>query len=898
MSWHQRLRNLVRRQEVTSEIDAELEFHLQERIDDLVASGMSMEEARCQARAQFGNPTVLREETREMSLMTWLESIGKDIRYGWRSLMGNPGFTATALISLALGIGANSAIFSIVNAVLLRSLPVEEPGRLVQVQLGSGGADDELTNPIWEQFRDTKGPFAGALAYGRTRFTLGSAKEDQLIQGLWVSGDYFRTLGVPAWQGRVLTVDDDRRGGGTQGPVAVVSHRFWTTHYPGETSLNGKSVRLNGQQFQVVGITPPWFHGLDTDEGFDVALPLGCEPLLSAHSILDSRLTWWLRIIGRLRPDVTLGSAQEQLHAMTNGVLRATLPEELNRERENDYLHNRFTLAPVRTGFSALATKYKTALYTLLAISGLVLLVACANIANLLLARSAARQREFSVRLSIGASRGRVIRQLMTESLLLSLMGAAGGMVLALWGSRTLVRLLSTVGRPIDLDLPLDPSLLLFSIGVAVVCALLFGQAPAIRGTRVDINQSLKASNRSLTGADSRFDLRKILLTVQVALSMVLVAGATLFIGTFRSLLTTDAGFDPRDVLSVTVRLPQEAAEGTQRIRMHDAVLESVSGGPAGAGAASVEITPMSGAGWAQAVDPEGFVPASRRDSVSFINRVSPGYFRLMRTAVMAGREFQEKDSESAPKVIILNETAARTYFSGRSPMGRTVGLDRMMRNGGKDVYTVVGVVKDSKYGSLSEKPRPVCYLTAAQDPDGRPLNFLIRPPEGSRDAVLAAVRRTVRSVSAGASVETVDFEQLVDQSLVQPRVVALLSGCFGGLALLLAAIGLYGMTRYSAVQRQSEIGVRLALGASRSQVLWMMMQRVLVVLAVGVGIGLVVSLAAGKFIKALLFGVQPADAVLLTCAVSALLLTALAATYIPARSASRMDPLSALREE
>ncbi len=392
----------------------------------------------------FGNVTQLQEASRAVWVWPFLETLAQDTRYAFRTLRANPGFAATAVLSLALGIGANTAIFSILNAVMLRSLPVEDPQRLVQIDSPQA---HYFTNPIWEQVRDHQHAFSGTLAFGTDRFDLAAGGESHFAEGLWVSGDFFRVLGVPAMRGRVFTADDDLHGGGRAGPVAVISYSFWKRHFASDPDIVGKTIRLNRHLFTIVGVTPPWFTGLDVDTAYDVAIPIGCEPILHTdRSALAARSWWWLRILGRLLPGETPQQAEAKMKALAPEVNRATLPSDWDADGQREYLQRSFALRPAATGFSDTGSQYRTALFTLMAVVGLVLLIACANIANLLLARAAARQREISIRMAIGAARRRVMRQLMSESLLLSVLGAAGGLLFAVWGSRLLVRFLS---RPV-----------------------------------------------------------------------------------------------------------------------------------------------------------------------------------------------------------------------------------------------------------------------------------------------------------------------------------------------------------------------------------------------------------------------------------------------------------------
>jgi predicted permease len=871
----------------------EMRLHVDLRSADKQAGGLAPDAAQAAAQRQFGNATQLQESSRDAWGWTRLDSWRQDMRYGLRTLAANPGFTATAVLSLALGIGANTAIFSILNAVLLRSLPVEAPQRLVQLRLGAEG-DDELTNPIWEQVRDRQQAFSGMLAYAPDRFDLADGGESHNAVGLWVSGDFFRVLGVPAIEGRVFTRDEDRRG---TAPLAVISYSFWKRNFDGDAGVIGKTVRLNRHTFEIVGVTPPWFRGLDTDWGFDVAIPIACEPILHpGHSSLDERAAWWLRIIARLPGRMPAGESVEQardrMRAIAPEIFRATVPQDFPTDAQREYLNNSFFLKPAATGFSEMGAQYRTALYTLMAIVGVVLLIACANIANLLLARATARQREFSVRMAIGAGRARVIRQLMTESLLLSVFGTAAGLLLALWGSRLLIHLLSTTRHPLDIDLSLDPHVLAFTIGAAILTALLFGLAPALRATRVELNQVMKENTRTVLRASGRLNLGKALVAGQVALSLVLLVAAGLFLGTLRNLWAVDPGFTRHNILIITADVEQAAVPAAQRAGTYREILDRLRALPGVAAAASSVLTPISPEGWAQMVRPEGFVAKSPRDTLLFLNRISPGYFATLQTPLLLGRDFSDRDSLNAPKAMIVNESAARQFFGAANPIGKTIGMDK------DDVYQIVGVVKDTKYNRINEQDRRIGYLADGQDTEPRPsIRFTLRS-DVPVETLIPAARAAIGGVNHGISLEFRNLETQVSESLLQPRTVALLSSVFGSLALLLAMVGLYGITSYAVTRRKGEIAIRMALGAPRGTVVWLMLRDVAVLLAVGMAVGLAASVAAGRLVTSLLFGVRPRDPVQLAGAVVVLAVATAVAAYLPARRAARLDPMAALREE
>jgi len=743
--------------------------------------------------------------------------------------------------------------------------------------------------------RDHQQAFSGTLAFSGDRFDLAAGGESHFAEGLWVSGDYFRVLGVPAIRGRVFTPVDDLHGGGRAGPVAVISHGFWKRHFAGDPAIVGKAIRLNRHLFTIVGVTPPWFTGLDVDTAYDVAIPIGCEPIMHTdHSALAARSWWWLRMLGRLTPGETQQQAEAKMKALAPEMYRATLPPDWGADGQRDYLRRSLALRPAATGFSDTGHQYRAALFTLMVVVGLVLLIACANIANLLLARAAARQREISIRMAIGAARRRVMRQLMSESLLLSVLGAAGGLLFAIWGSGLLVRFLSKSGSELQLDTAPDLRVLAFTMGVAVLTGLLFGLAPALRATGVSPNSVLKEHARSM--ATGRFGLGRALVTGQVALSLMLLVGASLFLGTLRNLLTTDLGFNRHNVLLVRAAAMASNVPKAQRPRLYGEIVDRLRAIPGVVTASSSLVTPIGGDAWNNYVEPEGYSPKKKDDAIVYFNRVSPGYFATLRQPLLLGRDFSAHDDAGAPKVMLIDESAARRFFGKAYPIGKTIRAET--GPGHRDSYQVIGVVKDAKYEEVGEDLLLSAYVACAQDPEPwSEVSFEVLT-DGPVAAFIPAVRGAIGEVNRDISLEFRNFETQVDESLLQPRMVALLSAFFGGLALLLAMIGLYGVTAYGVARRQAEIGIRMALGAQPGSVVWLVLREVAAMLAIGTALGLGASLAAGRLIASLLYGVKPYNTAPLAIAAVVLGIATGIAAYLPAHRAARLDPMSALREE
>ena len=836
-----------------------------------------------------------------MSLTSWWDRLALDLRHSLRVLGKAPAFTAIAILSLALGIGANTAIFSIVYAVMLKTLPVEEPQQLVQFSIGD--RQTSITNPIWEALRDREQVFDGAFAYGSAKFDLASGGEKQQVNGLYVSGDYFKALGVPAYAGRTFTREDDKRGGGTHGPVAVLSHAFWKARYQESAKAIGSSLRLDGHMFTIVGVTPPDFFGVTSGSTFDVAVPIGTQDIIRGKdSMLDRRSTWWLRVVGRLKPGESTEQAQAGLRAIQPQVREATVPPNWSANERDGYLAGAtqgFTLLPAATGPSNLRTRYQTALLTLTGAVALVLLIACANLANLLLARASARRKEFAVRLALGASRARLVRQLLSESLLLAAAGAALGLVFAHWASRLIVAQMSTPRSPIFLDLTIDRTVLGFTMGVAALTALIFGLAPAFRSTDLGANALLRGSGRSIAAGWRGFGLEKLLVIVQIAFSLVLIFGAALFVRSFNALSTIDPGFDRREILMVGVDARRANFPDERRAVEFARLLESMRAVPGVKSAAALVMTPIDGGSWTSEAYVRDHQAASGRDRRIYMNRVSPEYFATMGATLRGGREFNEHDTVGAPRVAIVNEAFVRKFMRGRNPIGQAFEMPGDNDERQRETVQIVGLVKDMKYVSLrAEVPETVFVPTAQEPKPGNYPNFAVRGAGGDVMALSRGITAAARAIHPDLMLEFRVFDTMVKESLAQERLIAMLSSFFGALALLVAGIGLYGVMSLAVSRRRQEIGIRMALGAHPSWLIAMVLRDVAIVTIAGLAVGTISGVLSGHLVTTLLFGLEPNDVATWAGAIAALASAAALAGYLPARRAARVDPMTALREE
>jgi putative ABC transport system permease protein len=832
-----------------------------------------------------------------------MRNLFRDLLYGVRMLRKSPGFTLVAVVTLALGVGANTAIFQLIDAVRLRTLPVRDPQELVGVQLadtkgarGSWASDYPiLTNAIWEQVRDRQEAFSGVFAWGPDTLNLSRGGEARFARAMWVSGDFFNTLGVRPELGRVLVPDDDRKGCGSQ--VAVVSHAFWKREFGGDPSVVGKSLNLEGRPFEVVGVTPASFYGMEVGRSFDVAVPLCAEPLLGGeNSMLNSGTAWWLTVMGRLRPGWTEERAAAQLASVSPGIFEASLPANYPPDSVKAYRELKLSTFPAAAGVSQLREDYETPLWLLLAVAGTVLLIACANLANLLLARAAAREREIATRLALGASRWRITRQLLTESMLLAACGAGAGALLAQYLSEVLVSLLSTERNPLFVNLNMDWRVLAFGAAAAVLTCALFGLAPALRATRVGPGAAMKAAGRGLTASRERFGLRRALVVSQVALSLVLVAGALLFSRSLSKLATQDAGLRREGVLITALSASRLKLPVERRLAFKRDLLERVKAVPGVESAAGADMIPLTGSAWNNKVWMDGTDAAEGQNS--YFNRVSPDYFKTLGITLLSGRDFNDADSANAPKVAVVNETFARTLAGGGNPVGKRFRVERTPSEP-ETVYEIVGLVRDAKYQDLREEFVPVAFTTSSQvsRPSAGAL-LLIRSSTLSPAALAPSIKRAIGEVSPDIDIVFRVFKDEVESTMLRERLMAALSASFGLLALVLACVGLYGVMSYGVAGRTNEIGIRMALGAQGRDVLRLILREAALLVTVGVAAGLPAAFAAARLAAGLLYGVTPADPVSVSLAVLLMFVVAALACYIPARRATKVDPMVALRYE
>jgi putative ABC transport system permease protein len=899
MSW----KRFVHRASWDRERARELDVHLQIEIADNVARGMTPAEARAAAHRALGNTTLVREEIYRMNSLRRLETLWQDLAYATRLLRRSPTFTIVAVCSLALGIGANTAIFQLLDTVRLRPLPVDRPSGLVEVKIvnathGRTGNFSSrhatLTDPIWQRIRDEQRVLSNVFAWSAERVDLADSGESRPAEGLLVSGLFFSTLGVRPVAGRLLDARDDERGCGS--PAVVISEGFWQREFGGDRAAVGRTLRLNGRPFAIVGVSPAAFFGVEVGHPFDVAAPLCAEPLLNgADSQTDRADGWWLGVMGRLEPGMSIERASSQLAAISPAIFHETVSSHYAVTDAENYQKFQLGALPAETGVTELRDQYEQPLWVLLAIAGLVLLIACGNLANLLLARASVRAREMAVRLAIGASRSRLVRQLMVESLLLATVGAGLGAWIARQLSRALVSFLSTPQNPLAFNLAVDGRVFAFTVGAGALTCLIFGLAPAIRATQTAPTAALRAVGRSLTDSRDRFVFRRALVIGQMALSVMLCVAALLFVRTFWNLAFQNPGFRTAGVRIVHVDYSQAAVPVDQQEAFQQTIASRLRAIPGAGHAASMSVVPLDDDGANDTLVIDG-VP---RKPFPNLNQVGQEFFSLMQIPMVAGRLFSDRDTRAAPLVAIVNRAFGRAFFGGGNVLGRTFEFTRAP-NEPHPAYTIVGVVADTKYSDLRDPLGPIIYFPDRQDAHpGTDVSIAIHTDQSAPDAsgMTAAIVAAVRQVSPVARVDIRSLDAIARGSIAREQLMATLSGFFAVLAGLLAAVGLYGVLSYGVSRRQGEIGIRMALGASPWNVLRLVLGEASVLVGIGLAMGLGLAAATGRYAASLLFNLKPHDVPTMIVAAGTLSVIAAIASAIPAARAARLAPTAALRE-
>ena len=877
-----RLLQLLRWSRHEADLRADLEAHRALRQDAFERDGLAPEAAARASRRALGNVALAVDDVRDVWAIRTVDSLWQDVRTALRGLRKSPGFTLVAIGTLALGIGANTALFSIFSSLILRPLPVRDPGSLALLTNGS------WSYPIWDEIRTRETDlFDGAFAWSADTLDLSASGQSDMVDAAYVSGRLFDVLGVTAVRGRMITPADDAAA--PDGPVAVISHRLWRQRFGGASDVVGRQLTVQRVPFTIVGVMPPGFFGPDVGRMTDVMVPFAAEPLIRGQeSQLRDKGSWWLQIMVRLKH----GQRLEQANAALQ-VIQAQITEGASRRLQP------FTLSAAATGNSALRGRFETPLFAMVVAVGLVLLVACANIASLMLARALARRRELSVRLALGSSRWRIARLLFVESLIVAMTGAVLALMFARWSSVLLVQQLSTWESTVALDLVLDWRVLGFTAALACLSAIVAGVVPVIGLKSITPSGALKHAGRGTTG-DRRVAVRGALVIAQIAVSLVLVVAAGLLLRTFASLNRLPLGFVPEPLLVVELNLQANGGPPEARLARVERLRDAAAAVP-GVRSASVSSTRLlTGGGWSTGLVGIGDGPIVRLRSIGrpslWLNATTPGWFATMGTPLRSGRDFTAADRIGSRTVAIVNEAFVRQYLSGGQAVGERV---RLLRDE-KTYYEIVGVVADAVYASPREGMLPILYVPIAQRaPEAFwPLvDLAINAAPGQRAAMEREVAAALTRVDPTIAFTFRTFDQLVAATVAQERLIAMLSVFFGGLALLLAAIGLYGIVAHAVRARQAEIGLRMALGAAPSSIVRLVFKRVAILIVAGLALGLAGSLWAARFVEALLFRLEARDPVTFAGAAAVLVAVGALAAWLPARRATRLDPVTVLRE-
>jgi predicted permease len=894
-SW---LYSLFHRSRLDRDLHEELRHHIESYAADLEHAGFSRKDAERRARAEFGSVAAVAEECRQSVGLRVLDELHGDLRHALRGLARSPAFTAVAVLSLGLGIGANIAIFTLIDAVLLRPLPVHEPQRLFFVD-NTGGRSNGANAPpypCYQRLRDHSRYFSGLAAFDGARFMVTIDAEPEEVRGQYASGNFFAVLGVQAAYGRVFTPLDDSEIGrsGRDAAVALISHAFWQRRFAMSPSVLGRTLHVGAHQVTIVGVTPPGFSGLDVGSPVDLIVPMA----LRGDDLRDTQ-SWWFSVVGRLDDQASVEAARADLDAMFQAYL-----DENGVDPGTRQYFSHIVLVPASKGLNALRSEFSRPLLTVMAIVALVLLIGCANVANLLLARGSARRNEIAIRLAIGASRGRLIRQMITEGAALMALCAVAGLLFGRWTVTLLVGFLAGVHDRVLLEPQFDGRILAFTAAVAVLTGLLFSVAPAVYATRLDAAKPGEGTRTTMAKRHARAG--RALVVVQVMFSLVLLCGAALFVRTLHNLSSVRSGFDGRGVLTLRVALPlplqnplpapaDGAAERASLGERWADLIFRLGGLPSVQSASASTLSPLSGRDRGVNLTVVGPHAGADSDRSVHLNQVTSGYFDTFGIETSSGRPFTRGDRATAARVAIVNNTAARAYFGDESPLGRRISFGPRV----PDEYEIVGVVQDARYEDLRMPAERMVYVPLHRPIDRTTSVTIAMRSSGDVSSLVAAARHSVRQAMPGSFITGIaTVGQQTDETLMEERLVAMLASSFGVLALMLACIGLYGVMSYAVVRRRREIGIRLAIGAQRQSVAWMVLRETLALVAAGLALGVPAVWALSGYLESQLFGVAPHDPLALAGAAVVLGAVAFAAGYVPAWRASRVDPAIALRYE
>jgi predicted permease len=883
-----------RRPKRDEELEEELRSHLEMAARDRIERGEAPERARSEARREFGDVGLIREVTQDKWGWRWLDELMQDVRYGLRMMRRSSGFCAVAILILALGIGANTAIFSLADGFLLKSLPAKDPQQLVFVSATrpDGGSFGDFPYPVFEQLRDRANAFSGMFAWDGSRVNVTVDGQSEIIDGDFVSGNYFNVLGVDPLIGRLITADDDRAG---KTPVAVISYAYWKRQFAEGPAVLGKTIYVGPVAFTVIGVTSPQFFGRNVaGKSADAVLPMWLQPQLGLkdHDTFD--------IMARIKPGVSVEQGRADLEVVYQQLLKANVAG-IAGPAGGEARRQHILLKSSVHGYAQPTDNFATEIHMLAAVVGIALLIACVNVAGLLLARASSRRREIAVRVALGAGRGRLVRQSLSESLLLAMLGGALGLVMAKWAVAFVLKLLSYSYSPIPFELSLDFRVLAFTAAVSTLTGLFFGLAPALTGSRVELNAILKGSENGREGGLVRRGLAKSLVAAQVALSLVLLMGAGLLLRSLKQLYAVNTGYERDQVLTMWVFPALNGYDHAREMSLYRELYEKLTATP-GVESASLSRLMMVFGDWNRDVWVLG-APQQQGSTQSQASRkvycdpVGPGFFRTMGIGLLLGREFSPADSENSQKVTIVSESFARKFFPGENALGRRIGFDGAKSSGDVEI---VGVVKDIRHRVDQDETREAAWIPYTQAPPDMlgQMVFLVRTA-ATPATIAPSIRSQAQSLDKTLPLSEIQREAAeLDDYFGAWRSMGTLMGFFSGVALVLAALGLYGAMSYLVGRRRKELGIRLALGAQKRGILWMVLREAFIVLVAGIAVGVPFTAVAGRWIASMLFGVRAMDPATMASVLAVMAATALLAAYLPARRAMRVDPIVALRYE
>jgi predicted permease len=893
MSWFNRFSNLFHRENVDEELDEELQFHLDARTRDNFNAGMNPEAAQLDARRRFGNATLAKERAHEMNIVISIETIGRDLRYALRSLRKSPGFAMVALLTLALGVGANTAVFSLINGLLLRPLPVPHAEQLAVLRLVEGDSDPNdyvFCAPFFRGLENRHEVFSDVFAYNGDTLQVKGQSGNENVPGMLVSGQFFQAMETAPLLGRYLTPQDDQPGGSSAGLAVVISEDFWNNRFNRAPDVVGRTMIIANTPFTVVGVMPKRFIGADVTQRPEIYAPLSADPIIDAprNHIDDGIHAWWLIVGARLKPGIGMEQANAALLTVSNPILHEAGAADASFIAEKEKGHFHFVAEPGSKGYTYARFLFRKPLVAMFAMCGGILLLACLNLASLLMARGMARQRELATRLAMGATRRRVVQQLLTESLTIAVLGTAAGLTAAPLVSHSLAALAENGWTEMRLDTSLDLSVFFFAALIALVSSILIGLVPALQATAGNLNDHIKEGQQARPALERRRILPRALMATEVAVALTLVIGAGLLATSLWRLFKSGAGFDPKGLVNIAFKMDKQQLEGDALMRLYQQLGTGLSHQP-GVKSVSFEfIVPLSHRGWNATYS----VPGEDKLLIN-MNAVAPDYFTTMRIPLYQGREFRWNDTNASGLKIILNESAANLFFPGQNAVGRQIVNPRKMS------YEIVAVVADSKYRDLRAAAVPIGYVPIQQDEQAKPSLTAVVRTEGPHGSLATAAGALAAHLAPTIPAPVVtDMNDVMRKSVSTERMMALLSVFFAGCALLVTAIGLYGTLAYATSRRTSEIGIRMALGARRAGVVAMVFRENVLIAAVGTGAGLIAAILASRALASFLYETSPRDPSVLVCSVAALAFIASAASVLRALRAARIDPMRALRNE